>query len=98
MKPTKETPSGRKKGPASRQAGTLPSARWAPYVLALLLRLLWFRANSWERGRKSADVLKLEAGESEGPPPVLGDTSFFLTRTEEPQMLASGSGLHADRL
>lgn len=90
MKPTRETPSGRKKGPAG-QAGrkVLPSAWWAPCVLALLLGLLCFRAHSWERGRKNADVLELEAGESGGPLQCWV-TLLFLTRTEEPQMLASG--------
>lgn len=78
MNETHKRDTKQKKGPAA-QAGreTLPSAWWAPCVLALLLGLLCLRASRWKRGRKNADVLGLEAGESGGPPPVLGDTSFF---------------------
>lgn len=67
----KERPSwpGRQEGSAQHLVGTLSACP--------LAGVSCFLANSWERGRKNADVIEMETGESAGPLPVLGSTFFF---------------------
>lgn len=97
MKPTKETPSRRKAQPP-RQAGKLCPAPGGHPVCS---PSCWGSSVLEPIVGRGAGRMQMSLGwrlEKVGVPLQCWVTLLFLTRTEGPQMLASGWGLHAGRL